>query len=184
MVKYLSVAIKNRYGSKKGMLRYYKYKLLLCLGLYKKYQKIDLTKIERLVFVCSGNICRSPLAEVQAKKMGFKAVSYGLHCAGGAPADPRAIEFAHKNNLDLTGHESVNIKDYQFSEGDLVVGMEPAHIKPIEAQGIPKECVAVLGWWLKPKRLYIHDPYNTEPYFFEYCESLVVSAVEAMIESR
>ena len=49
----VSEAIKNRFGSKKGMLRYFIYEVLRVFGVYRKLTQIDFTQVKRLVFVAA-----------------------------------------------------------------------------------------------------------------------------------
>ena len=78
--------IKNRFGSKRGLLNAVTYSIRSLLGFYKKHQAVSLSKSTRFIFICSGNICRSPLAEYVAKQQGAQAISFGLHTRGGDPA--------------------------------------------------------------------------------------------------
>ena len=176
--------IKDRFGSKRGLLNHVKYMLLLRLGLYNKYRNVDFSKVTRLVFICSGNICRSSLAEIVATSLGVNAVSYGLHCRGGDPADPRAIDFAHRHNLDLSKHITTNIRDYQYQPGDLVLGMEPKHIEELEACGIPSAAISAIGLWMVQPRVYIHDPYSSSDVFFDACEEQIITAVESIVAKQ
>ena len=176
--------IKDRYGSKRGLLNHVKYRVLLQLGLYNKYRNIDFSKITRLVFICSGNICRSSLAEIVASSLGANAVSYGLHCRGGDPADPRAIDFAGRHNLDLSKHITTNIRDYVYQPGDLILGMEPKHIEELEVCEIPPSSISAIGLWMAKPRVYIHDPYNSSTVFFDACEEQIVNAVESIIAKQ
>ena len=69
------------------------------LGLYRQYGPADRGEVRRLVFVCKGNICRSPFAEAVARAAGADAVSYGLDARDGLPANPSAIRTARKFGL-------------------------------------------------------------------------------------
>lgn len=175
--------IKNSYGSKRGLLNHVKYMLLLRLGLYNKYRNVDFSTVTRLVFICSGNICRSSLAEVVATSLGVNAVSYGLHCRGGDPADPRAIDFARRHKLDLSKHVTTNIRDYDYQPGDLVLGMEPKHIEELEVCGIPSPAISAIGLWMDRPRVYIHDPYACTSSFFERCELSIKCSVESLVSN-
>lgn len=180
MLNSLDQSIKNRFGSKKGLLRAGHFQARLLLGAFRRYRHIDLSKIERLVFICSGNICRSPLAEIVAKDAGIDSVSYGLHTRGGDKADPRAIAFAESIGLSLEEHVTQNIKDYQAKPGDLLVGMEPKHNREMEQLFGLETPMTLAGLWLESPRPYIHDPHNTNPKFFESCERQVTDATRGL----
>lgn len=173
--------IKKRYGSKRGLLNSGIFSAQTFLGKFHKYLNVRTSASTRFVFICSGNICRSPLAEHVAKKMGAKAISFGLHTGGGDTADERAIKFAKSIGIDLTVHLTQNIKNYEPKEGDLLVGMEPAHAIELEKIFHAKVPVTLVGLWLPQKQAYIHDPYNTNDCFFNRCEQQVVDAVTHLV---
>lgn len=179
----LSVKIKNRYGSKRGLLRYTKYELLRILGFYRSLKKINFAQVQRLVFVCHGNICRSPLGEAVVRKQGVATMSFGLSTRGNAPADPRAIVWAETNGYDLAQHRTTRVDQYQPQVGDLLIGMEPKHIDTLsmEFAQAPVQ-ITLAGLWLSSPIAYLHDPYNTDQTYFNRCEAFVVSATNELIK--
>lgn len=172
--------IKQEFGSRKGFLRFVYYQLLLKLGFYRQYQHVNFSTTCRLVFVCTGNICRSPFAEAIAKKSGVNCYSFGLDTRGGDAADPRAKAFASSRSFDLECHVTQKLSDYQHHAGDLLILMEPAHLRmlPPSLALIP---VTFLGLWLDSPTLYLHDPYNTCIEYFHKCESQVQVATENIL---
>lgn len=167
--------LRNEHGSLKGSLRHYVYRFLTKIGLYRRYLKFDCT-ITQVVFVCSGNICRSPLAAYTAHQSTLKIKSYGLHCRGGDPADPRAIAFAERYNIDMKHHITANIKDYTPQEQDLIVGMEPSHIKELRKLFPKHKNISSLGLWHSQSNIFIADPYSCSNDFFEKCEKKVMES--------
>jgi len=181
MLKGFKCYINDNFGSKRGLLNSFLYGLKTKLGFYREYEDIDFAQIRRLIFVCSGNICRSPLAEYVAKADGFLAESYGLHCRGGDTADWRAIEIGSNNNLDMRGHTTRNILDYTYRKGDLVVGMELGHIVELIAivGEAPPKTTAMM--WAAKKNIYLHDPFSANEIFFEKCELSLIDAVKRLV---
>ncbi len=174
--------VANDFGSKKGLLRYYTYEFLRMLGVYSKFKRVDFTKVKRLVFVCQGNICRSPLGESVARHFNIPSVSFGLDTRGGDPADPRAINWARKNGYKLSGHETKRVDQYVPNDGDLLIGMEPKHIREIERRFEKQPIqITLIGLWLDSPIAYLHDPYNTNDAYFNRCEQLVASATDALV---
>lgn len=81
----------------------------------------------RLLVLCTGNICRSPLAEAWFRReLGERAVveSAGLGALVGNPADPLAIEVAREDGLDLTTHVARQITPEMVKSATLVLTME------------------------------------------------------------
>jgi len=137
----------------------------------------------RMVFICNGNICRSPLAEVYAKSLGRDAASCGFGCRNGFPADPRAVRFAESQGLSLDSHETVNIANFEFLDSDIVVVMEPSHLKLYREKvekGQQKRGIVLAGNYCKKPNPYIHDPFNCCDEFFERCELRVMEAVRGI----
>lgn len=167
--------IKNRFGSKKGLLSFVKFNFFFMLGKYKIETRPDLSKINRFVFVCSGNICRSPLAEIVMKKAGFNSISFGLSTRGGDMADMRTIDFGKANGFDISNHCTKPIEQYIPQENDLLVGMEPKHIVKLHAM-FPDTKTTALGLWLPHKTIYLHDPYSANITYFNKCAEKIVIA--------
>lgn len=173
--------INDNYGSKKGLLNYSLHESKRLLGFYSSLKVDRHANPKRIVFVCVGNICRSPLAEAIAKSRGYNAISYGLDTRGNDGADPRAIQFAAQNNLDLTGHRTRRIDEYKEQNGDLIVGMEPKHLKLLR-KNKSNALETLLGIYRAKPRAYIHDPYNTNGCYFSQCEQTVWEATEALLD--
>tara|TARA_B100002003_G_scaffold182027_1_gene170197 strand:+ start:17531 stop:18061 length:531 start_codon:yes stop_codon:yes gene_type:complete len=170
----------ERFGSKKGFFLYLKHGLLTMAGNYRKFSVTLPEKGRRLVFICSGNICRSPLAEVYAASLGWEAASCGLHCRDDYPADPRAISFALKQGLDLESHKTIHVNRFRFDENDLIVVMEPAHIVEFQRAVGKDYQIALAGKFCKPANPYIHDPFNCCPEYFQLCEQKVMESVRGL----
>ena len=174
--------IKDYYGSKKGLAKHILYKLVALTGWYRKYEIIDIKKVKRLVFICKGNICRSPFAEGVAKNLGIDAISYGVDTRGGDEANEKAREIAKEFGVDMSKHRTRRIETYNPNEGDLIIGMEPAHINLLRNKiNIPTTVQQLLlGSYGKISSQYIHDPYGNGDQYFRSCFGFLSSAVESM----
>ncbi|VTU38681.1 Low molecular weight protein-tyrosine-phosphatase ptp [Variovorax sp. PBL-H6] len=82
-----------------------------------------------ILILCSGNICRSPVAAaLLAHELPGKTIrSAGLAAPVGAPADPLAIEFAAARGLDLSVHRAQLVTFAMCRAADLVLVMEQRH---------------------------------------------------------
>ena len=87
-----------------------------------------------ILFVCTGNICRSPMAEGMLKKMlpndlqsKVRVSSAGTHAADGLPAEPHAVKAMSEVSIDLSEHRSQMIGPEIVSGADLIIVMETFH---------------------------------------------------------
>src|SRR5206468_705435 len=97
-----------------------------------------------IVFVCTGNTCRSPLAEALCKEMlaerlgcavaelperGFVVCSAGLAAFRGDPAASEAMEAARELGADLQNHVSQPVTSHLVFQADYLVTMTQAHLQ-------------------------------------------------------
>lgn len=77
----------------------------------------------KIMFVCTGNTCRSPMAEVIFKNMNcdVDVSSAGIFALTGSNASSEAIEICNSHGLDLSCHKSRNIADSNINEMDLIL---------------------------------------------------------------
>ena len=174
--------VAKHYGSRRGFLRTIAYRLLYLLGKYRDCRKIDWESVERLVFVCKGNICRSAYAEAYARSIGVEAISCGLQTIEGAPANAEAIHMAQKMGIDLEAHRTTPIMYLILRKTDLLVAMEPNQAKFLQNNmGRDYQCT-LLGIWARPIIPYIHDPYGAIPAYFEKCFSTIKKSVHGIAQ--
>ncbi|MDQ3949564.1 MAG: low molecular weight protein arginine phosphatase [Gemmatimonadota bacterium] len=96
----------------------------------------------RLLFVCTGNTCRSPLAEAIARKVAVErglgdvdVASAGTSAWDGAPASDGALLVGMERRLDLSGHRAQSLTRRLVESSDLILAMGPHHLDRIEALG-------------------------------------------------
>lgn len=96
----------------------------------------------RVLFVCTGNTCRSALAEAIAiREAGVRglrdvaASSAGTSAWDGAAASDGALLVGIERKLDLNSHRSRQLKRELVDESDLILAMGPHHVERIEALG-------------------------------------------------
>ena len=174
--------LETTFGGKKGFLRHCQALLALRAGRYRHWQEIDLAAVSRLVFVCSGNISRSPYSEFRAREQGLSSISFGLHAGDGNPAEDSAISNAANRGIDLDSHRSTPIGDYAPSTGDLVLAYEAGHAEALriycDTRGAHDTQVSLLGLWARPQHPLVFDPYGLHGDYYQTCYALIDSAVE------
>ncbi|HSW08975.1 hypothetical protein [Aquabacterium sp.] len=140
--------------------------------------------VQRLVFVCLGNINRSAFAAAVAQSMGVDTVSIGLSTTTGAPANPVALHCAQRHGVDLGAHRATDITDHQPRPGDLLLVMEVRHARRLVAAGFASNSIALLGHWASPHRIHLHDPHGLSDAYFATCFTLIESAVRNLVAAR
>ena len=165
------------YGGKQGYLKHLNATALFRFGAYHEATDINWEKISRLVFACKGNICRSPYASARTRFLGVPTDSFGFAAKVGSLANPDAIRNAKLRGIDLNEHRSADLDTCGIREGDLLVVFEPPQIMEARRRGIRKAQITLLGIWGELPRPHIHDPYGHSDRYFQWCFSLIDSAV-------
>jgi protein arginine phosphatase len=89
--------------------------------------------MSKVVFICTGNTCRSPMAEYLLRAMlgdesGWSVESAGTHALDGMPASPESVQvLAEDEGIDLAPHRSRMIGEAIVAEADLLVCMTAGH---------------------------------------------------------
>jgi len=173
--------IADNYGSRRGFVRSCLCRIRNLLGGYRAYRKVDWGSVERLVFVCKGNICRSAYAEALARSLGVESVSCGLHTRLGLPANERAIQTASLRGVDLKTHRTMPIENFRLRKNDLFIVMEPWQAEHLKGKfGSDCECT-LLGLWGQPESPHIHDPYGRSSTYFNHCFNYIDASVHEIL---
>ena len=123
-----------------------------------------------LVFVCTGNTCRSPMAECLARAMltrrepreAWTVLSAGVYALSGAPASEGARRAMERRGLTLEGHRSRAVTRVLLDHAALVVGMGPGHIAQLRA--MYPDCQTPMRAFDDPP---ISDPYGGDDAAYE-----------------
>jgi protein-tyrosine phosphatase len=143
-----------------------------------------------VVFVCTGNICRSPMAEVvfaDALRREGLAHRVQVSSAGtgpwhvGEPADPRAAEVLRRAGYACE-HVAAQLGPRHLS-ADLLVALDRGHLAALRRQVAEPERVMLLRSFDQPegRTLDVPDPYYGGKYGFDEVLSLVRAAVPGLL---
>jgi protein-tyrosine phosphatase len=147
-----------------------------------------------IVFVCTGNTCRSPLAEALCKKRladrlgcspeelparGFFVLSAGLAAMMGGEAAPEAVEVARGYGADLNGHRSRPLTAELAAQADHLVAMTAGHVQALQAHfprlGAPPRLLSPAGEDLP-------DPIGCDRPVYEECGRQIWQDLETFID--
>ena len=149
--------------------------------------------IRRVLFVCLGNICRSPTAEAvfrelarrEAPGMAVEVDSAGTHAyhAGSAP-DERAVAAAHRRGFDMTALRARVVMPADFERFDLVLAMDEQNYRQLRhmAPEAQRERVRLLlDFAPHLQRREVPDPYYGGATGFEEVLDLVEEAARGLL---
>lgn len=145
----------------------------------------------KVMMVCLGNICRSPLAHgilqqrVRALELGWEVESAGTsgwHV--GEKPDPRSIEVAELNGIDISNQRSRQFKQEDLSYYDLIIAMDSSNhsnICHLAVDDKQKEKVKLLLNYSFPnENRQVPDPYYHGG--FQSVYDMISRAVDGLVE--
>ena len=144
----------------------------------------------KILYVCTGNICRSPLGEGitrhLAKEQGLQVVTasagtHGYHI--GEPPDPRSVEVARQRGISLRGQTARKLKISDFREFDLILAMDAGHLDHLK-QLCPPDATAELALFMTQAeglRTDVPDPYYGDMKDFEQVFDMVEAGVRKIL---
>lgn len=140
----------------------------------------------RILFVCTGNICRSPTAEGVLRHLARElGLDIHIESAGtgdwhlGQPPDPRAQRHAAGRGYDLSAQRARQVRAADFESFDFIVAMDRSHLMLLQAQ-CPAQHRAKL-------RMLVHgrdvpDPYHGGAEGFERVLDMVEAGCRDLLE--
>lgn len=130
-----------------------------------------------VLFVCLGNICRSPLAEAALRAQAVEAgIALTIDSAGtgswhaGDPPDPRAQAEARRHGLDISGYRARQVELDDFRRFGQIFALDPMNLRDLQRIAPPRSTARVsLLMDLVPGRegTAVIDPYEGEARDFE-----------------
>ncbi|MBR5227077.1 MAG: low molecular weight protein arginine phosphatase [Clostridia bacterium] len=146
----------------------------------------------RIIFICTGNICRSPMAmaylrkKVEDNKLKSKieVLSAGINAVDGDEATEYAKQVMYNMGIDLTYHRATNVKDIDIKNADYIIAMTLEHKDKI-VQFFPqvKDRVYLLKEFSQNKDyLNVDDPWGLNLHVYEHCAREIVECVDKFYE--
>ena len=142
----------------------------------------------KVLFVCMGNICRSPTAEGVFR---HKVSEAGLDSAGtiayheGHPPDPRAQKAAQKRGIDLSSQRARRVSGEDFEEFDLVIAMDSDNHYELEMicpPGYEDRLHMFLKFAQNTRETEVPDPYYGGSGGFETVLDMIEDAAEGLLQ--
>jgi protein-tyrosine phosphatase len=144
-----------------------------------------------ILVVCTGNICRSPMAEgllrqmlSKKKKANVHIHSAGTHGLDSQPAAPFAIQAAAEMGIDISGHRARSLDRDMVAKADLILVMEPFH-REIVGRAVPLEetdKLRLLADFERPRQSdTIDDPYTRSLKIYRACLKRIQHCLEGVV---
>jgi protein-tyrosine phosphatase len=146
----------------------------------------------KILMVCLGNICRSPLAEgILRQKIEERGLPWEVDSAGtgswhiGEAPDPRSIEIARKYGIDISGQRARQVRPRDLEYYDLILAMDSSNYRDVlrlASSNTNKEKVELIMNILQPDtNRPVPDPYWDDD-GFEQVFRMLNEACEGVVE--
>jgi protein-tyrosine phosphatase len=156
-----------------------------------------MTNPYRIITVCTGNICRSPMAEFMLASAGAAAgLDLEVDSAGttawevGNPMDSRATDVLNSHGIHPKDHSARQFKPAWFAERDLILALDTDHFEALRALAPSPEATAKVRMLrsfdpavahLGPAEQGIYDPWYGDEMDFQASWDLIAAAIPGVL---
>jgi protein-tyrosine-phosphatase len=145
----------------------------------------------RLLFVCTGNICRSPMAEGLMKVLlppapgrHITVCSAGTQAVDGLPPETGAVRAVREHGADIAGHRSRAIDGSLIASANLILVMERQQARLIQSTApVAPDALRLLGEFAGGEGTpEISDPYGGSFAVYRRCAQMIRGCLDGVID--
>ena len=143
-----------------------------------------------ILIVCTGNICRSPMAEGLLKSIWPKDLntqpvihSAGTHAIEGLPAEPYAIDAVKTYGVDISTHRSRPLDQVMTKNDNIILVMSNQHLDIIQnyTRGLAANVHLLCGFYAGDELVEVPDPYGGSLRTYRECARMIYGCLVRLV---